>query len=144
MYIKRYLLQFAILHSILAGSASVNAAVYNSVSISNNSGGVIARFVLKAAEYRDAGTLIRFVGRCDSACTLYLSLPSEQMCVGPNSYFRFHAPAARSARSVKFAQSFMMRQYPPWVRSWIQGQGGLSRKLITMDYAHASQFLPTC
>ena len=115
-----------------------------SVSIFNNSGGMIVLFALKVAEYRDAGTLVKFAGRCDSACTLFLSLPKEQTCIKPGAYFRFHAPSARSSRSERLAQTFMMGKYPDWVRSWIQEKGGLSNQLFRMDYAYASQFIPGC
>jgi hypothetical protein len=115
-----------------------------SVSIFNNSGGAIVMFALKLAEYRDAGTLLKFSGRCDSACTLFLSLPKQQTCISPGAYFRFHAPSARSSRSERSAQAFMMTKYPNWVRSWIQGKGGLSSRLFKMDYAYASRFIPGC
>jgi len=115
-----------------------------SVSISNNSGGMIVQFAVKLAEYRDAGTLIKFSGRCDSACTLFLSLPKQQTCIKPGAYFRFHAPSARSSRSERSAQAFMMTKYPDWVRSWIQAKGGLSSRLFKMDYAYASRFIPNC
>ena len=115
-----------------------------SVSIFNNSGGKIILFALKLAEYRDAGTLVKFSGRCDSACTLFLSLPKQQTCISPGAYFRFHAPSARSSRSERSAQAFMMTKYPDWVRSWIQGKGGLSSRLFKMDYAYASRFIRGC
>ena len=115
-----------------------------SVSIFNNSGGTIIRFALKLAEYRDAGTLVKFSGKCDSACTLFLSLPKQQTCINRGAYFRFHAPSARSSRSERSAQAFMMTKYPDWVRSWIQERGGLSSRLFKMDYAYASQFIPRC
>jgi hypothetical protein len=115
-----------------------------SVSIFNNSGGMIVLFALKVAEYRDAGTLVKFSGRCDSACTLFLSLPKQQTCINPGAYFRFHAPSARSSRSERSAQAFMMGKYPDWVRSWIQEKGGLSNQLFRMDYAYASRFIPGC
>ena len=115
-----------------------------SVSIFNNSGGKIILFALKVAEYRDAGTLVKFSGRCDSACTLFLSLPKQQTCINPGAYFRFHAPSARSSRAERKAQTFMMAKYPDWVRSWIHGKGKLSHQLFRMDYAYASQFIPRC
>ncbi len=115
-----------------------------SVSIFNNSGGAIVLFALKLAEYRDAGTLVKFSGRCDSACTLFLSLPKQQTCISPGAYFRFHAPSARSSRSERMAQTFMMAKYPDWVRSWIQGKGGLSHQLFRMNYDYASRFIPGC
>jgi hypothetical protein len=114
------------------------------VSISNNSGGVIVLFALQVAEYRDAGTLVKFSGKCDSACTLFLSLPKKQTCINPGAYFRFHAPSAKSSRAKRTAQAFLMAKYPDWVRSWIQEKGGLSHQLFRMDYTYASQFIPSC
>jgi len=117
------------------------------VLISNNSGGKggnIAAFAADAAGYRDSGTSVQFTGRCDSACTLFLGLPSRQICVAPGAYFRFHSPTAASARAEHVAQNYMMRKYPGWVRAWIGHNHGLSHQLITMDYGYASQFVKTC
>lgn len=116
----------------------------NSVSISNNSGGSIAMFALSAAEYRSSGTLVKFTGRCDSACTLFLGLPSQQTCVSKGAFFRFHAPFGVSAAAQRTAQTYLMHKYPSWVRSWIAHNRGLTRELITMDYAYASKFMSSC
>lgn len=115
-----------------------------SVSIFSNSGGRIATYAIKVAGLKRSGTLVRFSGRCDSACTLYLGLPSRQTCISRGAYFRFHSPTARSQRSSRFAQMYMMRKYPGWVRSWIARNNGLSRQLITMNYSYASKFLKQC
>ena len=115
-----------------------------SVSIANNSGGNIASFAVEAAGYRNAGTMVRFSGRCDSACTLFLGLPTIQTCVSQGAYFRFHSPSAGSARSEHIAQNYLMRKYPGWVRNWIAQHNGLSHQLITMDYSTASQHMQTC
>ena len=115
-----------------------------SVSIANNSGGNIASFAVEAASYRNAGTMVRFSGRCDSACTLFLGLPTIQTCVSQGAYFRFHSPSAGSARSEHIAQNYLMRKYPGWVRNWIAQHNGLSHQLITMDYSTASQHMQTC
>jgi hypothetical protein len=126
------------------GTQTVAAVGRKSVSISNNGGGYVIQFALKVAEYRDAGTLVKFSGRCDSSCTLFLSLPQNQICLNPGAYFRFHSPSGANARAIRVAQSFMMKKYPGWVRNWIHQQGGLSRQLIKMDYAYASGFIPSC
>ena len=114
------------------------------ISIANNSGGNIATFAVEVASYRNAGTRLRFNGRCDSACTLFLGLPSNQTCVSQGAYFRFHSPSAGSARSELIAQNYLMRKYPGWVRNWIAQHNGLSHQLITMDYTVASRYMQTC
>jgi len=112
--------------------------------ISDNSGGNIAAFAATAASYRSSGTLVQIVGRCDSACTLFLGLPSRQLCVTPGAYFRFHAPSGVPAAAERVAQNYLMQKYPGWVRSWIGRKHGLTSQLITMDYNYAGQFLQTC
>ena len=115
-----------------------------SVSISGNSGGRIVHYALRVAQYRSSNTLVRFAGRCDSACTLYLGLPGHQTCIAKGAFFRFHAPSARNPRAQRAAQSYLMQKYPGWVRSYISSRGGLGRKLVTMDYRYASQFIRSC
>lgn len=133
-------------HEAYAGAtnALLYARLKNSVSISNNSGGRIIDYAKKAAQFRNSGAMVRFTGRCDSACTLYLALPKHQTCISPGAYFRFHSPSARSQRSARMAQSYMMRKYPGWVKSWIARNGGLSGRLVTMDYSYASKFMRSC
>ena len=116
----------------------------NSISISNNSGGNIAEYALSAAEYRSSGTLVKFTGRCDSACTLFLGLPSHQTCLSRGAFFRFHAPFGVSASAQRMAQAYLMRKYPGWVRAWISHNRGLTHNLITMDYSYASRFMTSC
>lgn len=140
----------AALAAVLALSVSAHAETNGqsfdrpTVSISNNSGGNVAEFALDVADYRVAGTLVKFNGRCDSACTLYLGLPSRQTCINRGAFFRFHSPHSVSARSAQIAEAYMMGKYPGWVRSWINRNNGLSRTLITMDYSYASKFIQTC
>jgi hypothetical protein len=116
----------------------------SAVSISNNSGGSIAVFALSAAEYRSSGTQVKFAGRCDSACTLFLGLPNTQTCISEGAVFRFHAPFGVSAPAQRAAQAYLMHKYPRWVRAWIGHNRGLTRQLITMNYAYASKFMRTC
>jgi hypothetical protein len=114
------------------------------VLISADHGGNIIEYALQAAEYKKDKTNLRVVGLCDSACTMYLTLPAEQLCVAPTSQFRFHAPLAANDRARKSAQDFLMAKYPRWVRDWIKYNGGLTTQLIAMDYGTSSKFLATC
>ena len=114
------------------------------VSVKGDNGGNIALYLLRTEEYRAAHTQVSFAGRCDSACTLYLSLAPEQICLRQNAYFRFHAPVASSPRVQQMAATVLLERYPDWVKDWISLQGGLSRSLMTMDYAYARQFVQPC
>ncbi len=114
------------------------------ITIRNSSGGNVAKFAIRAAKFERDGVTVRFAGRCDSACTLYLSLPRRQTCIAQGASFRFHAPIAKSHRSAKAAQNFMYASYPGWVRNWIAKHGGMTRRLITMEYAYAKNFMQGC
>jgi hypothetical protein len=116
----------------------------NIVDIADDSGGFVAQYAIRMYTLKEARNELHFHGRCDSACTLFLALPPQQTCVSPGAYFRFHAPSAATAEAIESVQTYMMKKYPRWVRSWILGQGGLSSQLITMDYAYASKFMRTC
>jgi hypothetical protein len=150
MFLHRILVAASFAVSSLVGLSAAYAETVGqstsqpTVSIANNSGGSIGVFALAAAEYLSVGTLVKFEGRCDSACTLFLGLPSKQTCINQGAFFRFHAPLGVSAKSEKIAQAYLMRKYPGWVRSWIISQNGLSRNLITMDYSYASKFIKSC
>jgi hypothetical protein len=114
------------------------------VSVNGDDGGNIAQYLIRTEEYREAQTQLSFSGRCDSACTLFLSLAPEQICIRQDAYFRFHAPVAKSQRARRAAETALMERYPDWVRDWIAMKGGLRRHLMTMDSAYASKFVQPC
>ena len=75
---------------------------------------------------------------------MYLSLPSEQVCILPGTSFAFHAPVAKSSRGGAIAAEYLLSSYPTWVQAWIESRGGLTSNLLIMSYADASQHLRTC
>lgn len=113
-------------------------------TISNDPGGIIITYVLKVAKLRRAGEQVRFTGICNSACTLHLSLPAHQLCVSPGASFGFHLPFGAGTDGDRAAANFIMYQYPQWVRNWIASKGGLSNRVITMNYNTAKQHLRQC
>jgi hypothetical protein len=115
-----------------------------SVSIGSDAGGVVIQYGLRMLRWRQSGTRVRFTGACRSACTLYLGLASGQTCISPGASFGFHSPFGATGRGNAIAQSFMMRNYPGWVRSWIRSQGGLTSGIKTMSYGYASRFMRPC
>lgn len=144
-YARKFLFSLGLAATLAIIPSSVQAfGSVGSVSIFANSGGSVGSFIQKARKYGAAGTKIRFTGRCDSACTLYLALPKYQTCVAPGAYFRFHLPVSRNSRMAQLAHLYMMRKYPGWVRSYIASNGGLSSRLMTMDYKYASRFMRRC
>lgn len=116
----------------------------HSVSIYGNSGGSIGTFARQSLYYKSSHTKLRFTGRCDSACTLFLALPRSQTCLSAGAVFRFHSPIANNSRMASLAHRYMMAKYPPWVRSYIKRSGGLTHRLITMDSRYASRYMSRC
>jgi hypothetical protein len=114
------------------------------VTIANDRGGYVVDYALQLHRWQQNGTRVRFHGRCQSACTLYLALPKNQTCIARGASFTFHAPSGSSPSASRFAKIYMNKTYPHWVRSWIASNGGLTRRLITMNYSYAAKFIATC
>ena len=114
------------------------------VNIRSDRGGQIIRYALRAKKYARSGSELRFSGRCDSACTLFLSMPKSKLCIKKGASFGFHLPYGSRKSSNATAARYMLMQYPSWVRSWIKTNGGLKKRIERMDYAYASKHLKPC
>ena len=134
---------FFLLTSV-SGSYAFPTSGLGSLSIAGDRGGYVMTYALRMLKLKQSGRQVQFRGSCDSACTLYLALPRNRVCVTPNASFNFHLPYGASAAGNRVATSYMLNSYPGWVRSWISSRGGLSHNLISMRYDHVSKFLPTC
>jgi hypothetical protein len=122
----------------------VNLGSANVKTISGDRGGYVIDYAIRVLKMRRSGGAVRIDGACDSACTLYLSMPRSKVCVTHNASFGFHLPYGAGARGNQVAAEFLMKNYPGWVRGWIARRGGLKGYIATMTYADASRFLPTC
>lgn len=114
------------------------------IEIGDDSGGYVSDYAVRLYDMEATKQQVKFVGRCDSACTLFLALPPDETCISEGTYFRFHAPSAPSASAAMKVEAYMMRKYPRWVRVWIVAQGGLSDALTTMGYDYARKFMRAC
>jgi hypothetical protein len=123
---------------------SVARGPQNPIEIGNDSGGLVAAYAMRMYQLEETKDAVKFVGRCDSACTLFLALPRDQTCVSSGAYFRFHAPSAPTETAAREVQYYMMRKYPKWVQNWINSRGGLTGQLITMDFGYANKYLRVC
>lgn len=122
----------------------VERDVRPTVEIRDDSGGNVAEYALRLYEFQATKQPVKFVGRCNSACTLFLALPTDETCITEGAYFRFHAPSAPSSLAATQVEAYMMHKYPKWVRAWIVAQGGLTDALATMTYDYANAFIRTC
>ena len=109
-----------------------------------NGGGEIVEFALNARRHEQYRALVRFAGPCFSACTLYLTLPTVLTCIVPGASFGFHLPVAGTREQSEIAEAFMFRDYPSWVRNWIESNGGLTSDLKIMPYEYAAVHIPPC
>jgi hypothetical protein len=105
--------------------------------IGNDRGGYVVQYglaVLKASPSEE----IRIMGRCMSACTLWLEHP--RVCIGKRASLVFHAATTKSGTD------YLMRSYAktPGLVAWIEARGGLSRRLITMNAKVARGYVRKC
>jgi hypothetical protein len=146
-YLKKAFLALAAFSMIAGSYVSAEAAPFRRaapvVNIGYDRGGEIITYALKMKKLERSGSSVRFSGRCDSACTLYLAL-SDRACLTRGAAFGFHLPYGSSARGNRVAAEYLVRNYPGWVRSWIRANGGLTSGIKTMRYDYASKFIKPC
>jgi hypothetical protein len=127
--------------AVTAGAVSEAPVFY---TVSNDHGGMIVDYAIKTAQLEQTGQTVKFSGRCDSACTLYLGLNEDQLCVTPSARFGFHLPFGSSSQGNRTAASYLLKKYPGWVHGWLRANGGLSRSLKVMPYEYVSQHIKPC
>lgn len=109
-----------------------------------DNGGSIVSYAKRVTRARQQNLSVRFSGACQSACTLFLSLPETQTCITPGASFGFHRAHSASRQTNDWGTSYLLKKYPNWVRHWIDAKGGLKTRVIRMDYAYASRFMQRC
>lgn len=107
-------------------------------------GGGVAEYSLEVKKLAAEGTKVRIAGSCESACTLYLALPRDQLCIAAGASFHFHKPYGASDRGNRAAARHMTANYPYWVKDWLSRQGGLQTRMLVMDFSYARRHLRTC
>ncbi|MFC6445511.1 hypothetical protein [Shinella zoogloeoides] len=127
--------------AVTAGAVSEAPSFY---TVRNDHGGVIVDYAIKAAQLEQTGQTVKFAGRCDSACTLYLGISEDQLCVTPSARFGFHLPFGSSSQGNRFATTYLLKKYPRWVIGWLRDNGGLNRNLKVMPYEYVSQHIRPC
>lgn len=110
--------------ALLTGLMAATTAT--ALDIRNDLGGAVSQRIAKIEHLRAAGTKIRIVGTCVSACTLYLGLPNT--CVAPTAQLGFHGPSTRLKGIPLPRQEFerisrqMASYYPSRIRGWFMSQ----------------------
>jgi hypothetical protein len=121
-----------------------DTTVVNAVYVAGDRGGNVVTYGMKMLRLKQNRTQVRVTGACDSACTLLLALPKNQLCITQSASFNFHLPSGSSVQGNKRAAKYLLKNYPGWVRRWIASRGGLSSRLISMRHSDIGNNLPRC
>lgn len=117
---------------LLAGVTMPLAAA--ALDVRHDMGGSVAQRIARVEQLRSAGTEVRILGTCVSACTLYLGLPKA--CVAPGARLGFHGPTTPIEGLPLPRETFdqvslqMARYYPGEIRSWFMAEA----RMKTGDY----------
>lgn len=114
------------------------------VHVRYDRGGNVIEYMRDVSRLRKNGAQVRISGRCDSACTLLLSLPSDSLCISGNATFGFHKAYGSSPDMNKWATNMMWKSYPDWVQEWLQSRGGIKNGITRMTFAKAASHLRRC
>ncbi len=118
------------------------AAPAQAKDIDEDHGGLVLEYALDVEYMRGTGEQVRILGTCESACTLYLSLPATQLCITRNTTFGFHSAYGTTQRGNVEASAYMLNKYPVWVKRWLGYR--LDGDLRVMDYTTARRYIRTC
>jgi hypothetical protein len=140
---KRTVLMGAVLAALSATHVSAD------VRIRHDPGGIISDRMQVFARIRDSGERVVIDGQCYSACTIVLGIvPPDRVCVTSRARLGFHAawvpdPDGRPLTSPE-GTAAMWGFYPDVVRKWINGKGGLSRKLVVLSGRELGSMVRPC
>jgi hypothetical protein len=89
-------------------------------------GGKIDEHMDRFAALADSGDEVEVRGTCQSACTLILArVPKVRLCFADNAHLDFHQARSIADNSVSLQSTYwMVMQYPPDIRAWVQARGG--------------------
>lgn len=131
MHAKRRLIAAA---AAILTFASIAHAEVRPIEIGDDEGGVVDVFLMWYGRVRDSGVPVRVKGLCQSACTLVLSLPPEQVCIETTASLGFHLFAYGGVPSLNRTQAYMRRYYPVALQTAL-GKFKLSRDMIFIPAA---------
>jgi hypothetical protein len=129
----------------LVMSASATLADVKPVVIGDDVGGNLAFFAMWYKRIRDSGVPVRVEGVCESACTLALSLPHDQVCIAPTASFGFHLASYNGETAPGVTGAMIRRWYPEKVRKWLVGQTLIEAPLyMTANTVVSLGIFPAC
>lgn len=129
---------------VLAAAVAASLQPNQTVVIEYDGGGKIFEYAQRMRAYKDREINIEFRGKCMSACTIYLALSPEHLCVSDKASFSFHRASAADQYVLDWYNEWMMKTWPDWARQWIIDQGGLTTWFKTMPAEYALKYIKRC
>ncbi len=132
---------------IVAAIAAMAAAYLisptrGSITVYDDGGGYVLEYAKAINTIIDIGYNVRIMGECASACTLFLSVPNDRLCIGPNARFAFHSAWGSTSLGNQLANRYMLARYPMWVNNWLGFR--LTRELRYMPHQEAAKWIKPC
>ena len=145
-----FFLPVALIYVLIAVAITSPTYAQSVIRISNDGGGSLSERVSQIKSIRRSGQRVEIrQGYCNSACTLYLGLPTT--CVSPNARFGFHGPQIATRGLGMLPAQFeewsrtMAQHYPAGLRNWFMTSARHSTKLITLRGSQLIQMgVPRC
>lgn len=136
----------ALAASVLFGTyARAADSIIKPIVLDNDPGGTISTFVAWFERVRDSGVPVVVRGICESACTLVLMLPREQVCVEPSASFGFHLASSGTKSLPDYTAALIRRYYPPAVQQWLSTKKLTAEPIYMMaDEVVALGIFPAC
>jgi hypothetical protein len=122
--VQSFINKSILLAAFVCGITGADAVL--AMDIRNDMGGGVSKRMAKIEQMRTAGTRVRILGTCVSACTLYLGLPNT--CVSRTAKLGFHGPSTRFQGIPLPLQEFervsrqMATYYPSQIRGWFMAE----------------------
>ncbi|MBB3995694.1 hypothetical protein GGR95_003358 [Sulfitobacter undariae] len=137
---------FAVIITLFAGPALAQVRATNRLIIKHDYGGSIGQRQHELRSLRRERKRVEIHGTCNSACTMYLGLPT--VCVSPSASFGFHGPKGVNGPlppdAFEHWSRVMSQGLPPSLERWFMQQARYVRsgflrisgkQLINMGYA---------
>jgi hypothetical protein len=98
--------------------STATAAMADGSSVGYGGGGRFSRFDPVVDQYNQSGERFRITGRCQSACTLFLSI--RNVCIEPSAQLLFHAGSGSGGQTSSNSRSHMLSAYNEKLRTYLQ------------------------
>ena len=96
------------------------------IIIQDDRGGQVGDYIIAVSKAKRIHAQVKIEGDCFSSCTLWLSMPRQDICITPKTKFGFHST------SIPATDGVLMAYYPQVIKSWLD-----NRLPIQPVYLHA-------